>query len=255
MRKLSWIGLFLSVLILAGCSFQSGSNSETHQARVKRQEAIKKNQQIWNQKTKSVVNVHLPDNGLYTVPVGYKDEDMSLSRLKNGNQLVVKAQVINLQSELGRIYTPETKATIYVKQVISGDKNLVGHNLKTEFSGGLAKAGDYLVSIEGKYYGAEYGVKDPKTMVYANKPTAPMPKIGSTVVLGLNKYRPETKGRVKMYRQYGLTPDNFYVVNNPEVTFWVSQNGKLKLNNPAFYLKANQGKYPNLLKMTAELNK
>ena len=56
-----------------------------------------------------------------------------------------------------------------------------------------------------------------------------------------------------MYQKMGLT-DNFYIVNNPEVTFWIKENDKYRLNNSAFYQTENKAKYSNIFKITKYLN-
>jgi len=72
--------------------------------------------------------------------------------------------------------------------------------------------------------------------------------------LGLSHYRAENKYQQKMAQKNGLMTKNSYMINNPEVTYWVMGLCKFKLNNPAFYRKENRGKYPNLFKLTKVLN-
>src|SRR5699024_698751 len=113
---------------------------------------------------------------VFSVPSGYIDEDMSWARFKNESQLVVKARVVNLEPELKRVLTPETKASMYIDKVISGDKSLAHATINTEFSGGLIRAKNYLVNIEGQYMGKQLGIKDPQTIVYGQTLTKPIPK-------------------------------------------------------------------------------
>jgi len=256
MKKIVLIVTFLSIFLLTGCSNQTEQAAKQAKIEQQRNKQIKQNRQVWNKKVVAAKNVDQPNYQKYitNVPSGYKDENMSLGLLKNGNQAVVKAQVVNLQPEMGRLFTPETKATIYIEQVISGDKALQGKTTKTEFSGGLSKARDYFNSFEGEYVGKDYGVKNPKQVIYTTNPTVPMPKIGQKMIIGIKKYHPETKDREKLYQKYGLTTQNSYTINNPEVTYWVEKAGKFKLNNPAFYQKQNKNKYPKLFKVTKELN-
>jgi len=256
MKKIFLIIAFCGVFLLAGCNQQSDSTVENNRVEQQKQNRlIKKNRQIWNKRVRSAKDIRLPSYERYItkVPTGYNDDDMSLSRLENGNQLVVKAKVMNLQPEFG-LFTVETKASILITEVISGDKSLQGKVVKTEFSGGLAKAKDYFTDIEGNYSGKEFGVNDPKTIIYSANPVIPMPKIGNTVILGISRYRPENKYQQKMAQKNGLMTKNSYMINNPEVTYWVMRQGKFKLNNPAFYQKENKGKYPNLFKLTNTLN-
>jgi len=256
MKKVFLIIAFFSVFLLAGCNQQSDSTAENR--RVEQQEQsrlIKQNRKVWNEKVRSAKDIRLPNYDRYItkVPTGYNDDGMSLVRLEKGNQFVVKAKVMNLQPEFG-LFTVETKASILITEVISGDKSLQGKTVKTEFSGGLAKAKDYFTDIEGNYSGKEFGVSDPKTIIYSTNPVIPMPKIGNTVILGLSHYRAENKYQQKMAQKNGLMTKNSYMINNPEVTYWVMGQGKFKLNNPAFYRKENRGKYPNLFKLTKVLN-
>jgi len=252
MKKLSWVFLALGLLLLAGCS---ANNQKSKQAERQLQQTIQKNKIAWNKQKHAAVNINHKNYDRYVtqVPSGYQDDDMSLNRFKNGSQLVVQAQVVNLQPEMGRLVT-ETKATIHIQKVISGDKDYQNKTVKTEFSGGLSKAKDYFHSIEGEYVGADYGIKDPKTIVYTTEPNIPMPKIGQTIIIGLNRFKPENKAQRVMYQKHGLTTKNFYVIDNPEVTYWVKRNGEFKLNNPAFVKADNKGKYPNLHKVTKKLN-
>lgn len=247
MKKLLGLIVLLS-LVLAGCSFQNQPQDSKTQTKM-----IQKNKKVWNKKLKKAQKVEFPGEKILSVPSGYNDEDMSLSRFKNGSQLVVKARVVNLEPELKRVLTPETKASIYIDKVISGDKSLTHSTIKTEFSGGLIRAKNYLVNIEGQYTGKQFGIKDPQAIVYGQTLTKPMPKIGQTIILGLNKYRLTNDHQKKMYQKMNLT-DNFYIINNPEVTFWIKKNGEYRLNNPAFYQAQNQSKYSNLFKITKYLN-
>ncbi|WP_195701832.1 hypothetical protein [Companilactobacillus futsaii] len=233
MKKLLSLVALLS-LILAGCSFQNQQQDSKEQTKL-----IQKNKKVWNKRLKKAQTVEFPGEKIISVPAGYNDEDMSLTRFKNGSQLVVKARVIDLKPELKRVLTPETKASIYIDKVISGDKTLQYSTIKTEFSGGLIHAKNYLVNIEGQYTGEQFGIKNPQAIVYGQTLTKPMPKIGQTIILVLNK-RQSSK--------------NFYVVNNPEVTFWIKRNDKYRLNNPAFYQVQNQSKYSNIFKITKYLN-
>lgn len=247
MKKILGLVTLLS-LVLAGCSFQNQPRASKVPT-----ELIQKNKKIWNKKLKRVQMVEFPGEKIFSIPSGYKDEDMSWARFKNGSQLVVKARVVNLEPELKRVLTPETKASIYIDKVISGDKSLAHATIKTEFSGGLIRAKNYLVNIEGQYMGKQLGIKDPQTIVYGQTLTKPIPKIGQTIVLGLNKYHPDNDYQKKIYQKMGLT-DNFYIVNNPEVTFWIKENDKYRLNNPAFYQTENKAKYSNIFKITKYLN-
>lgn len=240
--------LALLTLVLAGCSSQKQPQDTKEQTKL-----IQKNKKVWNNKLKKVQVIKFPGEKIISVPSGYNDEDMSLARFKSGSQLVVKARVINLEPEPTRVLTPETKASIYIEKVIQGDKSLNNSTIKTEFSGGLIRAQNYLVNVEGQYTGEQFGVKDPQTLVYGQTLTKPMPKIGQTVILGLNKFRAINEHQEKMYQKMGLT-DNFYTINNPEVTFWIKKNGKYRLNNPAFYQAKNQAKYTNIFKITKYFN-
>lgn len=257
MKKLVALALFTSILAigLSGCQNNSTSQSKIEQQ--KRTKLIQKNKEVWDKKVKKAKNVDHPnyDKYLINVPEHYNDEEMSFSRLKNGNQFVIAGQVINLQPEFGLLFMTETKATIYVEKVISGDKKLQGKTIKTEFSGGLAKAKDYFNSVEGTYEGDSEGVPDPKTIVYSTNPNVPMPKIGSHFIVGMKRYKPSSEYRAdKLYKKYGLTTKNFYVINNPEVTYWIKKGGEYRLNNPAFYQKKNANKYPQIFKLTKKLN-
>ena len=253
MKKLSWLIVTLSLLLIAGCS---AKNNDAKQQEQKLQQTIRKNQKVWNKQKKLAVNIDHKGYAPFIsqVPTGYNDEDMTLSHFKNGSKLVVKAQVVNLEQEHPSLVT-ETKATIYIEKVISGNKAYQGRTIKTEFSGGLSTAKYQLTSIEGNYVGAKFGIKDPKTPVYLSNPNIPMPNIGQKIIVGLNKFHPESEAEKKTYQKNGLTTKNFFVISNPEVTYWVQKNGKFKLNNPAFYKDENKHRYPNLNKITKSFNK
>lgn len=256
MKKSLLVVLLLSLVLLTSCGLKH-NQSQSSIEQQKRTQLIKKNRSIWNKKVKAAKNVNQPnyDKYLVQIPEGYDDESMSLKRLKNGNQNLIVGQVLNLQPEFGRLFVIETKATVYVKKVISGDTSLKGKTIKTEFSGGLSKAKDYFNTFEGEYVGAEFGVPDKKTIIYSDSPTKPMPGIGDQIIVGIKHYKPESEARKKMYLNYGLTTENFYVLENPETTFWVKKKKSYRLNNPAFYLKENSSKIKNMLKLTEQLNK
>ncbi len=239
----------LSIFLLAGCSNKQNSiHQDTKVEYEKRVKLIESNRKNWDEKIKKAKKLDQSKfkNNFTTVPSRYNDEDMSLARLKSGNQFVIEGQVINLTPMFNVQLAPETKATIYVKKVISGDKSLQGENIYTEFSGGLTKAKDLYTN---------FGITDPKQIVYDEKATFPMPKIGNYVVMGMNRYQPEDDKQQSRYQHVGLTTKNFYPINNSEVTFWVKDNDKFRLNNPAFYHKGIKKDYPNIFKLTKELNK
>ncbi|MQS76565.1 hypothetical protein [Companilactobacillus halodurans] len=251
-KKILLVFLFVIFALAAGCQHQNKREiNQTEQAQL-----VKKNREVWNKKVKSSKKVQLnaPNDDIVSVPSGYDDTNMSLSRLKNGNQYLVKAKVMNLQPEWKRPFTPETKASIFVEKVISGDKSIQNSTIKTEFSGGLSTAEYCFNDIEGRYLGEDFGIDDPKTVIYMKNQTEPMPKIGSTVILGLEKFRPDDKYHEKLYKKYGLTKENFFTINNPEVTYWIKKHGRFKLNNPAFYQKENRNSNPNIFKLTKKLN-
>ncbi|MBL3531497.1 hypothetical protein JMJ99_08965 [Companilactobacillus zhachilii] len=243
MRKFSWIALVLSILLLVGCS---SKNNQVKQQAQKLERTIQKNQKVWQKKKFAAVNVNQKDLVPFvaTIPTGYHDEDMSLSRFKNGSQLVVQAQVVNLQAEKPTLVT-KTKATIYIKKVLVGNEDYQGKTIKTELSGGLTTAKFKYASLEGEYVGKQYGFKNPQAKVYSDNPNSPLRKIGQTIIVGLNRFRPESDHDLKQHQANGLTPNNFFVINNPDVTYWVKNNGKYQLNNPAF-LKNSIKKYPKL---------
>lgn len=249
MKKKVLLLALLSVFILTGCQAKQTTDNTPAQ----RAEMISKNQKKWNVKVNSAKKIDQSalKKAFTTVPQGYDDTEMSWSRLKNGNRYLVEGQVINLQPMLGRSYLTETKATIYVKKVIGGDKSLQGKLVKTVLPGGLAEAKDAYLDVNGQYIGKQFGITDPKTLTYATDVTSPLPRIGQELVIGLGKYQPENANREQMYAKFGLTTKNFYPLNNQDVTFWVKKKGKFYLNNPAFTEK----KYPNLFKVTEILNR
>lgn len=255
MKKVLLVLSFLAVILVSGCSLkQSQSTKMTQQQQSK---LIKHNQKIWNEKIRAAQNIDNPNYDQYVtvIPQGYNDEDMSLKRFKSGNQLAVKARVLNLQPEVDRLLNTQTKATILIEKVLTGNKELQGKTIKTEFTGGLTTAGNYFISVEGNYEGDQVGFPNKKTSIYTTTATKPMPKIGQRIILGLKRYQPENKYRQAMLKKNGLTTKNFYVIQNPEATMWVKENGKYRVNNPAFYLKENKTKVKNMMKLTAKLNK
>lgn len=255
MKKLIWGMLILSLGLLTSCGLnQNLTNQQAEQQ--KRSELIKKNRKVWNKRIKSAKDVNDPnyDKEILKIPSGYDDSTMSLQRLKDGNQNVIVGQVLNLQPEFGRKVVTETKGTVYVQNVISGDKSLKGRTIKTEFSGGLAKSEDYFRSLDGDFVGSQFGVPNPKTIVYSSIATKPIPKIGSKFIAGIKLYSPDNKTQQATYKKYGLTTKNFYVLENPEVTFWIKKDNEYKINNPAFYLPKNRSKVRNILKLTNKLN-
>jgi len=238
----------LSLIFLAGCTAKSNPvHQDTKQEQQQRARKIVTNQKIWNQRIKKARKLNQAQfkKDLVTVPFRYNDEEMSWARFKGGNQFVIVGQVLNLTPLLNQTLAPETKASIYVKNVINGDKTLQGKTIQTEFSGGLIKAGDLYKN---------FGVDDPKMIVYDQKPTFPMPKIGNEVIMGVNKYQPENDGQQANYRKANLTVNNFYPLNNSEVTFWFKHRGKFKLDNPAFDQKGADKEYKNLFRLTKKLN-
>ncbi|WP_334352263.1 hypothetical protein [Companilactobacillus sp. HBUAS56257] len=242
MKKL--IVFTLCLLVLVGCSSKSPQSAALTD---KQKIEMKSNQKRYQKRLKNVpvIESKQMQKALTAVPTGYNDENMNFKALKKANRYVVVAQVLNLTPMIGMPIAPETKATVYIKKVISGNQNLLGKTIKTTFSGGLTQVKDLYTS---------YGFKDPKEIVYYPSEIFPIPPIKSTVIMGLGKYFPENKGQAKTYRKFGLTRKNYYPITNSETTFWIRKNGKYKLNNPAFYENKAAKKYPNILKVTAQLN-
>ncbi|TGD25125.1 hypothetical protein EGT49_01330 [Companilactobacillus suantsaicola] len=242
MKKL--IVFTLCLLVLVGCSSKKPQSAALTD---KQKVEMKSNQKRYQKRLKNVPVIESGEmqKALTTVPTGYNDENMNLKALKKANRYVVVAQVLNLTPMIGMSIAPETKATLYIKKVIGGDQKLLGKTVKTTFSGGLAQVKDLYTS---------YGFKDPKKIVYYPSETFPIPAIKTTVIMGLGNFLPENQGQRKTYQKFGLTTKNYYPITNSETTFWIKKNGKFQLNNPAFYENKAAKKYPNILKVTAQLN-
>lgn len=238
--------MIMSVFLMSGCQ----NKPSTHNQRVKteqRNNTIKINQKNWNKKLKDVkvLDQNEYKNAFIKIPKGYDDTATTLKSLENGNQYLIEGQLINLTSMISRPIAPETKATIYVSKVISGDKSLQGKTIKTVFAGGLTK---------GKYLYGDYGIKNSQKTIYYPSATFPMPKIGSQLIMGIGNYHPENNQQQKMYQKFDLNTDNFYTINNPETTFWVKVNGKYQINNPAFNNSAAKHNFKNIYKLTDKFN-
>ncbi|MFH5811141.1 hypothetical protein [Companilactobacillus sp. FL22-1] len=246
MKKIIWLIMGVMLLSLSSCTNQSPSSAPAVKT-------IRQNKTKWNRRLRQAVDLDKKiSDQTPTIPPAYDDSSMSWQRLTAGNQLLVKAQVVNLQPELGRLVT-ETKATIYIEKVISGDKSWQGKTIKTEFSGGLARVKDYVNVFTDKDTTKDFGFDDPNTIIRASDPSIPMPQIGQKIIIGLNRFRAENENQKKMYQHFGLSRKNFFVINNPQVTYWTQESKTYRLNNPAF-LKGNLKKYPNLKRITERLN-
>lgn len=235
----------LSLILLSGCNKPISHDSIAQQGQ--RKSEIKVNQKRWQGRLEKVKVIDQPNfkKAFTTVPNGYDDESMSLQSLKNANQFVVKGQIVNLNSMIGRPLAPETKATIYIEKIISGDKSLENKTIKTVFAGGFARVRDLYSS---------FGINNPQEVVYYPSETFLIPKIGTQVIMGIKKFRPENIGQKKLYKRFNLNTNNFYTINNPETTFWVKSHHKYKLNNPAFYQEKSQYKFKNIYKLTNRFN-
>lgn len=253
----------LMILSISGCSFskksQSSSNEDT-----KLQQILKTNQKSWSNQIKDVPKVTPPggEDGKESVESDHLNFSNQMvkglnnssfdANLLNSNKNVIEGTVINLEEMKDKLGTT-TKATVLVDKVLSGENSLKGKKIKTEFGGGLNKTEYVYSDVEGNYLGDKYGYDSPNTRVYVNDPNFPMPKIGSKFVTQIQKYSGRDKIQTKNYKEkYQLTPNNFYIIKDPYVLFWVEKNGKYELNNPIF---KNSKTDSNLDKITKQINK
>lgn len=116
---------------------------------------------------------------------------------------------------------------------------------------GLTKVKYLYTDVGGNYYGNEYGYNNPNTVVFANDPAFPMPKIGSKIVTQVVNFSIISKGQQKKYKaKYKLTSKNFYPIKDPYVLFWIEKKGRYQLNNPGFKDVQND----ELNKITKKIN-
>jgi len=255
-KKGGYVYLFLLIIImqilLVGCnSNQVEPNEKKH---VNTDYNISSNRDRWNSEISMSYKMKSSPY-LMNVPGNYDDSKMSLESLKKGKGSLIKGKLINLEKIVGFKYGSRTKATILVEKVIYGKKSLENKIIKTEFDGGMSLAKDKYVSPEGQYVGDKYGIKSPDETIYSENPKFPIPKIGSFLILKIHRYQPDNKYQLDIYNQNVLNERNFYTVERSDTIFWVRKRGQFRLNNPGFFKPESEHKYPNLNKITHDLNK
>ncbi|OVE97373.1 hypothetical protein [Companilactobacillus bobalius] len=137
---------------------------------------------------------------------------ITLDQFKRQNRYVVKGKVLNLQKIKWLSPQPETKLTLKIDQVISGNKGLKGKRVYLNFPGGFGRERDIYAQPT-----------KPNNEIFYQIPNAPIPEIGSKVICGLLSDEHHTNSQL----------DQLYL-SDVEHTFWVKRNGQYELNNPAF---------------------
>lgn len=137
---------------------------------------------------------------------------ITLDQFKHQNRYVVKGTVLNLQKIKWLSPQPETKLTLKVDQVISGNKGLKGKRVYLNFPGGFGRERDVYAQTT-----------NPDNEIFYQIPNAPIPEIGSKIICGLLSDEHHTNSQL----------DQLYL-SDVEHTFWVKKNGQYELNNPAF---------------------
>jgi len=245
-RVITYLIIIFCTVFISACSTQSQKLSNSKEDSSLKTE-IKSNKQKWNNKVKNVPIVNYPELDSTSESIendhlnfslqpiqGLKDSNLNEPNFFKKNT-VINATVVNFEEMRDKVIGPTTEVTIFVNNVLSGQKSLEGRTIKTEFGGGLTKSEYLYTDIEGNYHGNDYGYNDPNTEVFANDPAFPMPKIGSKIVTQVVNFSTISKGQQRNYKtKYQLTPKNFYPIRDPYVLFWIKKKGEYRLNNPEF---------------------
>jgi hypothetical protein len=171
MKKLLVLSLLL-LLPLTGCQ----KNSVTTKKENTNTEIIEKNQQKFQKARKNALVIHTNDfTGDYLGPANTLTE---LLKNRNKGYAVIKGTVYNLESMSEPKNMVWTKTSIRVDQVLTGKKSLRGKNLQVPLKGGLSTTDEY-------YQDMKKPKKNQKILVQNDM--APLPKIGSQVIVRLNK--------------------------------------------------------------------
>lgn len=197
------------IVLITGCSKQTtgtdlpekinlGTNSKTR---------LEQNQYNWRHQ---VSQVRIVKRQYFEITDNYKG--ITLDHLKRQNRYVVKGKVLNLQKIKWLSPQPETKLTLKIDQVISGNKGLKGKRVYLNFPGGFGRERDIYAQPT-----------KPNNEIFYQIPNAPIPEIGSKVICGLLSDEHHTNSQL----------DQLYL-SDVEHTFWVKRNGQYELNNPAF---------------------
>ncbi|HIY93343.1 hypothetical protein [Companilactobacillus sp. HBUAS56275] len=201
--------VILGLLALSGCSKQESNNDLPEKINLETnvRTRLQQNRYNWRHQVNQtkIINRQFLD-------IADDYSGITLEQFKHQNRYVIRATVLNLQKIKWIAPQPETKLTLKVDQVISGNKGLEGKRLYLNFPGGFGRERDIYAQPT-----------NPDSEIFYHIPNSPLPEIGSKVICGLISDVHHNNDRLDQLH-----------ISDVEHTFWVKRKGKYELNNPAF---------------------
>ncbi|MCH4009176.1 hypothetical protein [Companilactobacillus sp.] len=229
----------LLLIPLSACSLISNnSKNDVEQHQKFSQHQLDKNDRVWNQKLKDAKI----ETTSYGASVQYSMIPTSIAELKQYNKTLVKGTVFNLQQMTGCKDEAYTKVSLFVDEVIRGNKSIQNTIISFNLNSGF--------------------IDHPKQSEYdyIKKTEVPMPAIGSQLITGLSKRNINqiSDAKIKNFFQTNQVANfNSYSLNDPVNSLWIKNHGdsKFHLNNPLLNKRSKDDWYANkLLKLTDKLN-
>lgn len=164
----------------------------------------------------------------------YSNISTSFKELEKENQEVVEGKVTNLEEMVGEKNTATTKVTLHVIKEISGNKDLEDKDIQFIMTGGPVKVKDLLAGMEEKAEKNGFPYKELKNKkVYVENTSAPLPEIGSDMVMGLNEnnYYSGDSDYNNYLKINGLGGQSSYSTSAPDFNMWIKHKSAKEYTN------------------------
>ena len=213
MKKLLVLSLLL-LLPLTGCQ----KNPVTTKKESTTTEIIAKNQQKFQKAQKNTSVIHTNDfTGDYLGPASTLTE---LLENRSKGYAVIKGTVYNLESMSEPKNMVWTKTSIRVDQVLTGKKSLKGKTLQVPLKGGLSTTDEYYQDMKKP---------DKNQKILVQNDMAPLPKIGSQVIIRLEKVDLTKESDYTNYlKNSGFKESTAYNPFYEQSNLWIKEPGKKK---------------------------
>lgn len=249
-KSLLLIMLLAIIFPLSACSSKRTKVSEPQKLPESQQIAV--NSRKWDQQTKNLTVVH---NLQYSDDYAGSVHSVADFKKVHSGTWVIKAKVLNLGKVISKKHSASelppvfTRGEVKVDQVIGGSNKLNKKTINLVFEGGITSK-DNSFSFTAK------GIKKFGHPVLVQDDNAPLPKIGSEIILAIQSVDWEYYSSYEHLDENGFKEGTTFQPVMANIHFWVKEPGakEFVLNNSL--IKNKQDASPIIIEknMTDEIN-
>lgn len=250
-KSLLLIMLLAIIFPLSACSSKRTKVSEPQKLPESQQIAV--NSRKWNQQTKNLTVVH---NLQYSDDYAGSVHSVADFKKVHSGTWVIKAKVLNLGKVINKKHSASelppvfTRGEVKVDQVIGGSNKLNKKIINLVFWGGITSKDNSFSFTSNK------GIKKFDHPVLIQDDNAPLPKIGSEIILAIQSVDWPYYSSYEHLDENGFKEDTTFQPVMANIHFWVKEPGakEFVLNNSL--IKNKQDASPIIIEknMTDEIN-